>query len=148
MSPDTPPSRIFRSPIGMERRFQANRMMSENPQKIRKLRRLRRPHRSHQANQITTEDNLRTVSPRAATGRISSGVEARRPWREMCPRWPPPHPERDGAVPGAAGEGNGTVRIPTTLDPGAGPRGRRGVKPSPLPGMRGNGTPRFSGWTA
>jgi hypothetical protein len=30
-----------------------------------------------------------------------------------------------------------------TRDPGAGPRGHRGVKPSPLPGMRGNEAPRF-----
>ena len=35
--------------------------------------------------------------------------------------------------------GNGTVRIPTTLGPGTEGPPCRGVKPSPLPGMRGYG---------
>jgi hypothetical protein len=60
------------------------------------------------------------------------------------PEVPPPHPERDGAVPGAAGEGKGRCgsHHPRALTPGVGPGGHRGVKPSPLPGMRGYGAPR------
>jgi hypothetical protein len=102
--------------------------MSENHQKVRKLRRLRRPHRPHHANQITTEDSPHRL-PKGGDRAKSSRVEARRPWRRVCPRWPPPHPERDGAVPGAAGEGMGRCgsHHPRALTPGAG----RGVQGSP-----------------
>jgi hypothetical protein len=48
-----------------------------------------------------------------------------RPWSGRGGKW-------DGA----------DTHHPRALTPGAGPRGHRGVKPSPLPGMRGNGAPR------
>ena len=44
--------------------------------------------------------------------------------------------------------GNGTVWIPTTQTQEQRLRGYRGVKPSPLPGMRGNGTPQSLGMGA
>jgi hypothetical protein len=63
------------------------------------------------------------------------------------PEVPPASSCWDGAVPGAAGEGMGRCgsHHPRALarDREQGPRGHRGVKPSPLPGMRGNDAPRF-----
>jgi hypothetical protein len=116
--------------FGMERWLQANQIISENfSENLRKLRRLRRPHHPHHANRITSEDSPHRP-PRAATGRVSFRVEARRPWRNMCPRWPPPHPERDGAVPGAAGEGKGRCGSPPPLPVyGTGTPDLRGGRP-------------------
>jgi hypothetical protein len=91
------------------------------------------------------QKTVRTVSPRAATGRNPPGSR-REGLRGGCARGGPrlipkgmePSLERPGREKGRCGSHH--LRA---LAREQGPRGHRGVKPSPLPGMRGNGAPRF-----
>jgi hypothetical protein len=85
-------------------------------EEIRKLRGLRRPHRPHHANPITTEDSPHRLPKGGNRANILQGRGAKA-LEESVPEVAPASSQRDGAVPGAAGEGNGAVRIPTTLGP-------------------------------
>jgi hypothetical protein len=98
-----------------------------------------------QANSDNRTKNVRTVPPRVATGRNPPWSRREGPGRG-CARGPPASSNKGWSRPWSGRGGNGTVRIPTTLTGsglGQGPRGHRGAKPSPLPGMRGNEIPRF-----
>jgi len=102
-------------------------MISENlSENVRKLRRLRRPHRPHHANRWH-QKTVRTVSPRAATGRNPPGSRREGPGGECArggPRLIPKGMEPSLERPGREWDG----ADPHHPDAGAGPRGSdRGV---------------------
>jgi hypothetical protein len=108
--------------------------MSENYQKVTKITTTQTTPPPHHANRITTEDNFRTVSPRAATGRNPTGSRREGPGGgcarggpRLIPKgWSRPWSGRGGKWGGA------DPHHPRALTPGAGTEGpSRGKTLSP-----------------
>jgi hypothetical protein len=112
-----------------------NQMIFENLRRDPKITTTQIPHRPHHANQITTEDSPHRLPKGGNRVNILQGRGAKA-LEEDVPEVAPASSRKGWSRPwsGRGGKRDGA----DTHHPGQGPRGSdRGVKPSPLPGMRG-----------